>query len=139
MYRKSILVVDDEAAILRLSERAFRRQLDVTTAMNGTDALELLLSRDFDILLFDYAMGTMNGIELARLAASINPNAPRLLVTAHFDAPEVREALAEGIVAEIVPKPWVPSELTERIAHWTSTERTTYPPLTSSSSSAPRS
>ena len=38
MYRKHILVVDDEAAILRLFQRAFRRQLEVTTATSGTVA-----------------------------------------------------------------------------------------------------
>ena len=118
MERPRVLIVDDETSILSLFVRAFRKEFDITTATSGPEALELLEGRDFDVVVIDYAMETMNGVEVAERTATLKPEAVRILVTGHHELPVVREALARGIVADVVAKPWVPRDLSRVIRAW---------------------
>jgi CheY-like chemotaxis protein/predicted regulator of Ras-like GTPase activity (Roadblock/LC7/MglB family) len=95
-----ILIVDDEAPLLRnlasfLS--SFRDEFDVQTAATGEEALDTLTrDEDIDLLLTDVRLPGIDGIELIRTAASINPDL-RLLVMTAFPSREIkRNARAVG-------------------------------------------
>jgi len=72
-----ILVVDDSPDMRELLERILRRDGHVVEhAANGRDALELLMSGQFDIVLTDLLMPEMDGIELIRELSARAPDTP---------------------------------------------------------------
>lgn len=68
---KRILIVDDSKEfrdVMVTWIKAKNSTLDVTTACNGQEALELLTSKEFDVILTDLQMPVMNGEEFAKKA-----------------------------------------------------------------------
>jgi len=64
-YRPRVLVADDEEPILRLLEMKFvRAGFDVVTAIDGRQAWEKVLQQPFDLVLTDYRMADIDGLEL---------------------------------------------------------------------------
>ena len=61
-----ILIVDDDAVLRGAASRLLKKALDVnvTTAIDGSDALSSLARRDFEIIITDYMMPTMDGRQL---------------------------------------------------------------------------
>jgi CheY-like chemotaxis protein len=104
--RPSVLVVDDDDLNLQTFRRAFRGDFEITCSDSGARALELLACTSFDIALVDYAMPGMNGVEFLRAARALRSDFAAVMVTAHADLPEVREALARGWVHAIIMKPY---------------------------------
>lgn len=101
-----ILIVDDEEANVRTFGRSFRKEMIVRTATSVERALEELERAPIDLVLTDYKMPHMNGIELLRVVAARWPETARVLVTGHADLDELQEACRSGLAAELVAKPW---------------------------------
>ena len=85
-----ILVVDDDALInmnaVDMIEQLGHTALD---AYSGTDALTILASdQTVDVLMTDYAMPGMTGVELATRARTLRPTLPILLATGYADLPD---------------------------------------------------
>lgn len=112
-----VLVVDDDADVLesyaRLIERSVRGVV-VRTAPNGPRALELLGKEPFALIVSDYRMPGMDGIDFLSLAHKLQPDAVRILVSAYPDRDlEVR---AEAEVGQnFLSKASDPSLLIKRI------------------------
>ena len=70
---KTILVVDDEAAMREVIEDALDSTYTVTTVANGKEALEKLAGQKFDLLITDLVMPEMNGIDLMMGLQKNNP------------------------------------------------------------------
>ena len=111
-----ILVVDDDTALLRAFDRTFGRRYAVLTADSGEAALLFLRAQPIDVVLVDYSMPGMSGIELVRRIAAEHPGIGRLMLTAYADLPEVLELKAAELVAAILPKPWERGEVEAAIA-----------------------
>ena len=81
-----ILVADDEPAIRTLIRRKLEEQdFHVTEAEDGEQAFEKLKTESFDVLVTDRNMGPgMDGIELAKIAYTIQPNLRIILFTSNF-------------------------------------------------------
>jgi CheY-like chemotaxis protein len=82
--RRSIMVVEDESLVRMMAIDMFEQAgFDVLEADNGADAARTIAELDFiDGLFIDIAMpGTMNGLELARIACELHPQAIVLLVS----------------------------------------------------------
>ncbi len=79
-----VLVVDDDELELELiADRLERAGLDVTRANDGTQALEILKSQDFPVMVFDWQMKVMDGIALTeKLRASGKLDAYIIMLTA---------------------------------------------------------
>jgi CheY-like chemotaxis protein len=118
--RPRVLLVDDEEHNLTTFQRTFRRDFDVAIASSGADGLTRLLENAFDVVLSDYAMPHMNGLELLRRVRDAHPNVARLLVTAYPDNADVVAAHTGGLVLAIIEKPWTREKVLEwvgRICH----------------------
>ncbi len=112
-----ILVVDDEEAITGMFKKMLRRLgYGVTTCEDGEEARDLLLSNPngFDLLITDYAMPRMNGIELAQAIRKIRPDMPILLCTGVSETLSLPDMAPFGI-ADILLKPVFSSELDAKI------------------------
>jgi diguanylate cyclase (GGDEF)-like protein/PAS domain S-box-containing protein len=95
----SILIVDDELMNLdMLSRRLQRCGFDVDVAVNGSDAIDKIHSRSFDLILLDQMMPEMSGGEVLRsLRANFSTEVlPIIMVTAVAESDKIADALAAG-------------------------------------------
>ena len=84
----------------------------VAQAANGKAALELLAKGGFDLLMADYAMPGMSGIELTRAARTRQPGIPVLLMSGYVETSRI-DRQVEG--ARLVKKPYRLAELVDAI------------------------
>jgi putative two-component system response regulator len=106
-----ILIVDDEAANLRLMERLFRNQYNVFLAASGAEALEILKLHDVALIITDQRMSEMTGVEFLKKAAEMRPRTVRIILTGYTDINSLIEAINSGVVYKYVTKPWVNEDL----------------------------
>ena len=108
-----ILAVDDEPANNELVQRVFRSRpgYEVVSCMSAAEGLDVLKQRQVDVLLVDYSMAEMNGVELAERVAVVAPGTIIIVVTAYPDVKAVFQAHKAGLVTFIVAKPWTPDDL----------------------------
>lgn len=106
-----VLVVDDEKANLDTFQRVFRKDLRMTLASSGAEALEVLEREPIQTIVIDYAMPEMDGLELARRVEARWPAVRRIMLTAHSDLSEVRRARSNGLVSTVLIKPWSRDEV----------------------------
>ena len=104
--RPFVLVIDDESSNLDTFRRVFRNDFRMMFAQSVKAALALLDGRDFDVALVDYAMPEENGIAFLRRGAQLSPAMSCLMVTAHADLAEVRDAVSAGLAQGVIMKPW---------------------------------
>lgn len=86
MNGKRILIVDDEAAILSVLKSSLKKLgagYEVFIALNGQEALEQLGQYPFDLVITDYKMAGMDGLELIEAVRSLQPGARTILMTAY--------------------------------------------------------
>lgn len=79
-----VLLVDDEPAILRALKRGFtakRPQWSLVTVPGTVEAMAQLQEASFDIIISDFEMPMMNGIELLKVAKRLQPGALRVIVS----------------------------------------------------------
>jgi PAS domain S-box-containing protein len=105
----TILVVDDDAAVLKTTVRLLNALgYWVIPALSGEEAIRLIDSHsEIDLILADYAMPTMSGVELAKIIETTRPGLPVILVTGygnHDIIPGFRET-------RILQKPYTEDEL----------------------------
>ncbi len=100
-----LLVVDDVEAMRLALEDSLRLQgYEVVAAASGEEALQLLRSQRFDLVLTDQAMPGLSGIELAEATTRIHPDLPIVLLTGHTDVELARASLQRG-ASDFVTKP----------------------------------
>ena len=114
----ALLVVDDiEDNRFALSRRLARQgYLNVTTAADGRQALELLNSKPFDLVLLDIMMPTVNGYEvLAQMKASSSlRHIPVIMISAVDEIDSVIRCIELG-AEDYLPKPFNPTLLRARV------------------------
>jgi len=117
MAEKKVLVVDDEIHIVHVVAIKLRNNgFDVITAANGAEALQLAFAEMPDIIVTDFQMPTMTGLELVENIRQNEQtrNIPVILLTARSFAieDEQRENLQ---IAQCLSKPFSPKELLRSI------------------------
>jgi len=81
---KAILFVDDHEVLARLSCEILEMQgYKAVSAYSAKEALEKFSQQDFDILVTDFRMDGMNGVELAHRIREKSPNTPVIIVTGY--------------------------------------------------------
>ncbi|MFH1673251.1 MAG: response regulator [Pseudomonadota bacterium] len=115
---KKVLAVDDSKAMLLFYRSvASDMGIDVTTAVNGKEALDILyLGETFDLILTDMNMPIMDGIEFTRKARA-NPafaKIPIIMVTTESESVHIQLADKVG-VSDFMQKPFTPDMLQSKI------------------------
>ncbi len=98
------LVVDDDPSITEVLRRVLESMGHPVTVHN--DPLEAAQETDFDLVLTDFMMPNLNGVELLGVLRAKRPDAVRLLITAANDFRVAIEAVNRGEVFRIIGKPW---------------------------------
>ncbi len=109
--RPWLLVVDDENEILSLLVRSLRDDYHVLTAQNGHEALEILETHDVAVVITDQRMPLMSGIELLKETMRKRPDTRRILMTGYADMQLLVNAVNDGQVDRLIPKPFVGNSL----------------------------
>jgi CheY-like chemotaxis protein len=101
----NFLVVDDDPIMIRLVSLMLGKEgYVVHGATSGADALAILRYQPIDILLTDYSMPEMNGVELIEEARKMHPDLLIYIVTAYAADYVERYGAVEGVEA-VIPKP----------------------------------
>lgn len=99
-----ILYVEDDEAIRTATCLVLKRfAMELFSAKNGAEALELFREKQPDIVITDISMPVMDGLSMARLIKEENPDMPIVFVSAHNDAEQLLEAIelgAEGFLVK---------------------------------------
>jgi CheY-like chemotaxis protein len=112
-----VLVVDDQPDMLALIGRALQdEQYIVSTASSGPEALRMIAEQIPDIVVLDYKMAGMDGMEVtaALRAMPETTSLPVLMLTTKTDEPSTRAGFAAG-VTDYVTKPFSIPQLTSRV------------------------
>ena len=92
-----LLLIDDEKGFVDvISKRMFKRNIDVTKAYSGTEALQALRKEDFDVTVLDLKMEDMDGIEILKIFKKIAPDLPVIMLTGHGSEEAARDGIRFG-------------------------------------------
>jgi DNA-binding NtrC family response regulator len=110
-----ILIVDDEPAVrLSVGKALTDAGHQVTEAEDGAEALELILSRVFDVAVFDVRLPSVDGLTLFRRLHLEAPGTVVILMTAFAHVPDAVDALRGG-AHDYVVKPFDPDDFAARV------------------------
>jgi DNA-binding response OmpR family regulator len=92
-----LLLVDDEVGYVNvLSKRMAKRNIEVTAALSGSEAIQILRRQDFDAAILDLTMEDMDGIEVLKIFKKMDPNLPVIMLTGHGSETAAREGIEFG-------------------------------------------
>jgi len=107
----NILIIDDDRDIcLVLSKFLGKNNYEVTVAYNGEDGLNLLRQHDYDLILSDYKLPDLTGVELLQKIKILNSAVPVIIITAYSDVKTAVDTFRYG-ASDYVTKPLYPDEL----------------------------
>ena len=108
-----ILCVDDERNVLRALERIFLDDdYDIVLAGSGEEGLKVMEeSGPFQVVISDYRMPVMNGVEFLKGVYGRWPETVRIVLSGYADAGAIVAAINEGHIYRFIPKPWNDDEL----------------------------
>jgi two-component system NtrC family sensor kinase len=110
--KQTILIVDDEANVLKALKRLlFDTDYRVLTAPSGEEALALFEKNEIDLIISDYRMPGMNGVQLLSSVKERFPETIRIILSGYADVESIVEAINDGHVYKFLAKPWNDQEL----------------------------
>ncbi|MBI1878529.1 MAG: response regulator [Chloroflexi bacterium] len=115
MNKKYVLIVDDAKDIVFLLMHSVKRlgpEYEVITANNGAAALEQIQKQKFDLIITDYMMPGMTGVDLAQAVRKVSPETQVVLMTAH-DTRGMRDTVETLKLGGYVGKPFTVPEIME--------------------------
>jgi formate/nitrite transporter len=111
METKRMLVLDDEPLVLESCRRIFVDQgFDVTTTTSPREALGMVTSARFDIILSDWKMPEMDGIDVVEVLDKRSPDAAIVMISGYPSVERATEVMKRGAM-DFVPKPFSPEEI----------------------------
>jgi len=111
-----ILVVDDSATMRRIVMRSLTDMgyKDFAEAENGQVALNAVQAGGIDLVITDWNMPVMSGLEFVTELRATHPDLPILMVTTNASNQDVFQALSAGVNNYVV-KPFTPDTLKEKV------------------------
>jgi len=110
---RTVLFVDDEQPIRNALERMYLERDDVRClfAASGQEGLEILEKEDVWVVVSDYLMPGMRGIEFLSKVKGKRPDTVRIMMTAYADLSIAIDAINKSEAYRFVTKPWNNQEL----------------------------
>ncbi len=114
------LIVDDSSVMRKIVERSLRQagleSLVVVEAGSGIEALQILKSKEVDLILSDINMPSMDGLEFVRQLHSqqLAPEVPVVMITTESSEEHVKQAIEAGAKGYI-RKPFTADQVKQRV------------------------
>jgi DNA-binding NtrC family response regulator len=108
-----VTIVDDEDMVIT-SVRAFlslETEYDINGFTDPEHAVRFLETHPVDVVVSDYLMPKMNGIQVLTKAKQLQPEAARVLLTGHADKQSAIQAINEVGLFQYLEKPWDNAQL----------------------------
>jgi DNA-binding NtrC family response regulator len=116
MASERILIVDDEEGMRRLLSRVLTREgYETSTVANGVEALRLVASERFDLVVTDIKMPEMDGLQLLQELKAFEPLLPIIVITAYGTIENAVQALRSGAY-DYIAKPFEVDEIKLTVA-----------------------
>jgi CheY-like chemotaxis protein len=115
--KATVLVVEDELAMVRLLTRAFMRKgYRVLAALDGAEAIDLYQQHhdQIDVVLMDLGLPKITGSEVIRIMKEQNPGV-KIIITTGYLEPELKSELFGAEVKAYVQKPYAVDEVIEKL------------------------
>ncbi|RYZ43734.1 MAG: hybrid sensor histidine kinase/response regulator, partial [Myxococcaceae bacterium] len=110
--RGRLLLVDDEENILKSIRRVLRRgEWDIETATDAEAGLRTLERFHPEVVISDFRMPGMNGVEFLTQVKQQEPRAQRIMLTGQADQQAIEEAINRSEIFRFISKPWNDSHL----------------------------
>ena len=109
--KKTILLVDDDANILSsISRELAEEPYELLTATSGQEALEIMAVSDISVLIADFRMPEMDGMELLKITKEKYPTIIRMMISGYANITILLKAINENMIYKFITKPWKDSE-----------------------------
>jgi len=113
---QTLLLVDDEPAILSALQRLLRREgYRILTATSAHEGLELLALHEVAVVMSDQRMPQMTGAEFLAKVRKMYPNTIRIILSGYTDLKSVTETVNSGEIYKFMAKPWEETSLRETL------------------------
>jgi DNA-binding NtrC family response regulator len=118
-----LLLVDDEKGFVDIiSKRMSKRNIEVISALSGTEGIHALRGQDFDVAVLDLKMEDMDGLEVLKIFKKMVPDMPVIMLTGHGSEQAAREGMQFGAF-DYLTKPCELDDLILKIHEAVSTGR----------------
>ena len=122
MFSRQILIVDDEKKICNILSRLLQMEgFETIVAYDGLVAQKFIQTKMPDVMLVDFNMPGMNGMELLKHVKKMDPGLPVIMITGYADVPGAVEAIKAG-AHDYISKPFKNHEVI-RVVHRALAER----------------
>lgn len=114
-----VLLVDDSGTMRTIQKRCLNKLgvEDIVEAEDGQFALEHFKKNTFDVVLSDWNMPNMDGLELLKAIRTMNTKVPVIMITTEAERTRVVTAIQAG-VSDYLVKPFTPDALKEKLEKW---------------------
>lgn len=113
-----ILIVDDNKVNLLVARKMIKKLgAEVTTVESGVEAIELVKTNEYDLILMDIQMPVLNGYETTRAVRKLNYTKPIIALSANAYSDDVQNSLNSGM-NDHVQKPYTEEELFHKIVRY---------------------
>jgi DNA-binding NtrC family response regulator len=110
-----LLLVDDEKGFADIiAKRMSKRDIDVTKAYSGVEALQAIRKANFDVAVLDLKMEDMDGIEILKIFKKMDPDLAVIMLTGHGSEAAARDGIKFGAF-DYLTKPCDLEELIKKI------------------------
>jgi len=117
--KHTIMLVDDETAVLTSLKSLISDEYNIITAQDGQEALEIIKNMDkpeeISLIISDQRMPRMTGIQLFELLIEILPKSIRIILSGVLDIPLILEAISKAKIYEFILKPFEINDLRLRL------------------------
>ena len=112
---KKILIVEDNPMVVKSLEFKLRKEgYDVTISVDGRNAIDLLKSNEFDLVLTDLMLPFVSGSQLIEHIKKTQPQMPIIVLSTATQEDIITDAFTMG-VDDFMTKPFSPNELALRV------------------------
>jgi DNA-binding NtrC family response regulator len=113
--RIKLLLVDDEKGFADIiAKRMSKRDIDVTKAYSGVEALQTIRKANFDVAVLDLKMEDMDGIEILKIFKKMDPDLAVIMLTGHGSEAAAKDGIKFGAF-DYLTKPCDLEELIKKI------------------------
>ena len=107
-HKPKVLVVDDEPMVTRTLQGVLRMDgtLECIAVNSPAEGLELMKTESFDVILSDFIMPELDGLEFLSRARELQPEASRILLTGYADKESAIRSINEIGLYQYIEKPW---------------------------------
>jgi len=114
--KKKVLCVDDDPNILKGYQRTLRKHYDLHIAVGPEAGLKAIKNDGpFAVIVSDYAMPGLNGVEFLAQAKKMAPNSVRMMLTGFANMDNTIKAINEGNIFRFLTKPCEPAVLAKSL------------------------